>query len=137
MFRKARKDFTQQNITFVGGPSHGRPDVNLPARTNGKNCERMACEYASGIYVCNDADNDIIVPYATLAAYAQAVVDDPREECNWHKDHYAGGTDGQDLTWGQAFDANGWLVFGTLLLVVHDTCAWGCAPVCICACWCV
>lgn len=112
MFREARKDFTLQNIAYLGDLDHGGPGAYLGAHTNGKNCERMSCQYGSGIYVCNDGDRDINVLYATLAAYAQAVVDDPRKECNWHEEHYEGGTDGADLTWGQAFDANGWLVMG-------------------------
>lgn len=113
MFREARKDFTLENIDYLSGKDHGGPGAYLGALTNGKNCQRMSCQYASGIYVCNDNDHAVNVPFATLAAYAQAVADDPRKECNWHKDHYEGGTDGQDLTWGQAFDANGWLVFGS------------------------
>ncbi|KAG6354221.1 hypothetical protein INS49_004825 [Diaporthe citri] len=105
MSREARKDFTLQNIEYLGGldhggPDHGGPGAYLGAHTNGKNCERMSCQYGSGTYVCNDGDGDLNVLYATLAAYAQAVVDDPRKECNWHEEHYEGGKDGADLTLG-------------------------------------
>lgn len=134
MFREARKDFTLQNIDYLRPKDHGGPGAYLGALTNGKNCQRMSCQYASGIYVCNDNDYAINVLFTTLADYAQAVVDDPRKECNWHEDHYEGGKDGEDLTWGQAFDANGWLVLGPLVVV--DTCAWGCAPPCVRRCCC-
>lgn len=110
MFKEARKDFTLQNEEYLRGLNNGGVGAYLGANTNGDRCQRMSCEYASGIYVCNDNDRAINVPFDTLADYAQAVVDDPREECNWHEEHYQGGTDGEDVTWGQAFDANGWSV---------------------------
>lgn len=122
MFKEARKDFTLQNEEYLRGLNNGGVGAYLGANTNGDKCQRMSCEYASGIYVCNDNDRAINVPFATLADYAQAVVDDPREECNWHEEHYQGGTDGEDVTWGQAFDANGWLVGWTLSCpFLHDT----------------
>ena len=113
MYREARKDFTLQNADYLRGKG-GCCGAYLGANANGKNCQRMSCQYGSEIYVCNDNDYAINIPWDTLADYAEAVVNDPRKECNWHEDHYEGGTKGQDLTLGQAFDANGWLVLGLL-----------------------
>lgn len=110
MFKEARKDFTLQNEDYLGGLNNGGVGAHLGPHANGDKCERVSCQYGSGIYACNDNDHAVNVPFATLADYAQAVVDDPREACNWHEEHYQGGTDGEDVTWGQAFDKNGWLV---------------------------
>lgn len=109
MFREARKDFTQGNIAYLRRKAD-RPPITLGANTNGKHCTRVSCQYASGIYVCNDNDHDVQVALGTVADYAQAVLDDPRKECNWHEEYYEGGGDAEDVTWGQAFDANGWYV---------------------------
>lgn len=109
MFREARKDFTQGNIAYLRRKAD-RPPITLGANTNGEDCTRVSCQYASGIYVCNDNDHDVQVALGTLADYAQAVLDDPREECNWHEEYYEGGGDAEDVTWGQAFDVGGWYV---------------------------
>lgn len=110
LYREARRDFTQQNADYLRKITNGGVGAYLGPFTNGNNCQRMACEYASGLYVCNDNLFAINVPWTTLADYAEAVMNDPRQECNYHIDHYEGGHKGQDVTWGQAFDANGWLV---------------------------
>ena len=108
MFREARKDFTQQNEDYLRPLDNGGPGAYLGANANGKSCERVACQYASGVYVCNDNDRAINVPYGTIADYAQAVLDDPSDKCNWRAENYEGGLFDVDVTWGQAFDANGW-----------------------------
>lgn len=108
MYLEARKDFTKQSIDDLRSKNHA---ITLGANTNHGNCTRVSCEYASAIYVCNDNGHDVEVELGTVADYAQAVVDDPRKECNWHVEHYKHGKDAADLTWGQAFDVNGWLVW--------------------------
>lgn len=47
-----------------------------PSRQDGGGfCTRVSCEVDSGIYVCNDNDHDIFVPYKTMAMYAQYMID--------------------------------------------------------------
>lgn len=143
MFKEARKDFTLQNEDYLRGLNNGGVGAHLGPHANGDKCERVSCQYGSGIYACNDNDHAVNVPFATLADYAQAVVDDPREACNWHEEHYQGGTDGEDVTWGQAFDKNGWLVgalpfpHDPLPSMMPHMCLCCCALVCACMCACV
>ncbi|KAI3393125.1 hypothetical protein diail_4693 [Diaporthe ilicicola] len=106
MFVDARTDFTEQNIKYLRGKGSGAPYFG--PGTNGKHCTRVSCEYASGIYVCNDNGFGVAVPLATIADYAQAVHDDTDKRCNYFVKNYRGGTDDKWVTWGQAFDANGW-----------------------------
>ncbi|KAK2611820.1 hypothetical protein N8I77_005143 [Diaporthe amygdali] len=106
MFLEARADFTDNGIKYLRNKNTADPLFG--PKTNGKHCTRVSCEYASGIYVCNDNDFGVRVPLDTLADYAQAVRDDPDKRCNYHVKQYKGGKDDEDVTWGQAFDANGW-----------------------------
>lgn len=109
MFLGARADFTDDGIKYLHNKDKG--PAYLGPNTNGKHCTRVSCEYASGIYACNDNDHAVQVPLDTLADYAQAVRDDTDTRCNYFVEHYKGGSKDKWVTWGQAFDINGWLVF--------------------------
>ncbi|KAL1854416.1 hypothetical protein Daus18300_011435 [Diaporthe australafricana] len=108
MFLEARRDFTDQNIKYLHDKEKG--PAYLGPNTTGKQCTRVSCQYASGIYACNDNDHAVQVPLDTLADYAQAVREDTDTRCNYLVKNYKKGKLDKWVSWGQAFDINGWNV---------------------------
>lgn len=111
MYVEARKDHTEEGVSYLRNkPQDPLGPPSFGAHTNDGHCTRVSCEYASGIYVCNDNDDAVRVPLGTVADYAQAVLDDPDAGCNFVDKSYEGSGAARPVVWGQAFDVNGWLV---------------------------
>ncbi|KAI0129185.1 hypothetical protein BJ170DRAFT_693955 [Xylariales sp. AK1849] len=85
----ATTDTNAEYLRHLGGDCHLQAGPQV--------CSRVSCSYCGGIWVCNDNDYEIHVPWGTVADYAA----DLGKTCH-----------GEDtsLTAGQEFDRGGWNV---------------------------
>ncbi|KAK0654825.1 hypothetical protein B0T16DRAFT_383844 [Cercophora newfieldiana] len=87
-----KKDFEQLQYDMSGDKSN----VTTPA----KKCRRQRCKNTTGVYVCNDNDHDVIIPYLTIREFAAK----PGKECCTKR--Y---TDSKGIS-GQQFSDQNWNV---------------------------
>lgn len=112
MYVAVRVDHTDDGISYLRNkPQDPLGPPYFPPHTNNGHCTRVSCEYAAAIYLCNDNDHGVQVPTATIADYAQAVLNDGGYSCHYWDSDFGGSGLEKDVAWGQAFDVNGWLVF--------------------------
>lgn len=74
-------------------------NATLGHQDDGGWCWRYSCSYRAGIYGCNDAKEDVQVPWADMGAYALQI----KDKCTFD------GSTGK-VAQGQAFSPHGWNV---------------------------
>ncbi|KAK7731102.1 hypothetical protein SLS53_008820 [Cytospora paraplurivora] len=72
-------------------------DATLGHQPGGGWCWRYSCSYDSGIYGCNDAQEDVQVPWTGISYYASQI----KKDCTFH------GPVGMAIQ-GQAWSGEGW-----------------------------